>query len=251
MKSSKIKITATLFAAACMFAGCGDAFYELTPEEENAVVSYASGVVSKYNTFQQDGEVFVMQETLDGETETKEEPKQEESSEEEPKQQEKTSDVQAKPDGTEGEKLLSPDQLENTADTVSLGEALKLEGIQADCTGNSLCTTYEKSDSYVVDAAAGSQILVLDISLKNQTGQDAHVDILKMKPSFRIIVNETETAAAQMTILPNDLSTYQGDIPAGAAEEMALLFQIPQDIQEISSLQLKVVIDDTAYMVNL
>ncbi len=64
-------------------------------------------------------------------------------------------------------------------------------------------------------------------------------------------MNETETAAAQMTILPNDLSTYQGDIPAGAAEEMALLFQIPQDIQEISSLQLKVVIDDTAHMVNL
>ncbi len=72
MKSSKIKMTAVFLAAALMFAGCGEALYELTPEEQAAVVSYASHVVAKYNSYQKDGEVFVQQEVLDGEEETEE-----------------------------------------------------------------------------------------------------------------------------------------------------------------------------------
>ena len=74
MKSSKMKMTALVLAAAFTFTGCGEALYELTPEEELAVVSYASHVVAKFNKYQRDGEVFVKQAILDGEDEEKQSP---------------------------------------------------------------------------------------------------------------------------------------------------------------------------------
>ena len=45
----------------------------LTPEEQDAIVSYASRVVSKYNTNQTDGEVFVFKDVLENGYSTEEE----------------------------------------------------------------------------------------------------------------------------------------------------------------------------------
>ena len=65
MKSSKMKMTVILLAAAFLFAGCGDALYVMTPEEETAIVSYASQLVAKYNTYQREGEINISQEMLE------------------------------------------------------------------------------------------------------------------------------------------------------------------------------------------
>ena len=67
MKNSRIRITAVLFAVAVALSGCGEALYEMTAEEEAILVNYAAQSVAKFNTYQQDGEVFVRQEILDGE----------------------------------------------------------------------------------------------------------------------------------------------------------------------------------------
>ena len=53
-------------------------------------------------------------------------------------------------------------------------------------------------------------------------------------------MNGTESVPAQTTILPNDLSTYQGDILAGESVDTVLLFEISGEIQEISEIQLKI-----------
>lgn len=140
---------------------------------------------------------------------------------------------------------------EDASDTVALETALNLGEISADYTGCSLCTTYEKSDVYAVDAEPGQQLLVLNLSLKNQSDQDIALDILKMAPVISAELNESKTVPAQMTILPNDLSTYQGSISAGKSAELVLLFQVPQDIQEVSAVQLKITIGQSQYKVNL
>ena len=114
--------------------------------------------------------------------------------------------------------------------------------------GSSTCTTYEKSDIYAVDAASGKQLLVL---LTNPSNQNLHVDILAMTPTFRAVVNGTESVPAQTTILPNDLSTYQSDILAGESGDTVLLFEISEEIQEISSIQLKIQMAGKEHTVNL
>ena len=102
-----------------------------------------------------------------------------------------------------------------------------------------------------MDADPGQQLLVLNVNLKNPTGQDVQIDLLKMSPVFQAVVNGTQTAVAQTTILPNDLSTYQGGLSAGASAETVLLLQIPEEIKEISELQLKVTMGGETSTVNL
>lgn len=232
MKSSRMKITAVLMAAAFMLSGCGEELYALTPEEEAAIVSYAAHTVAKYNTYQQDGEVFVMQEVLNGdETEVGE-------TEETETSEEVQTEVVA--DETSGE---------NAAATLT--QALDLGVIEAEYTGHSLCTTFDQSEYYTVDAGAGKQLLVLNVNLKNTVNEALHVDILRMAPAFHVIVNGTETVPSQMTILLNDLSTYQADIAANGVSETVLLFQIPQEIQEITQLQLEITMNGKNFMINL
>ena len=123
--------------------------------------------------------------------------------------------------------------------------------ITAEYEGNSLCDTYAKSESYAIDAQSGKQLLVLNVNLINQAAQDLHIDILAMTPEFHAVINGDMTVPAQTTILPNDLSTYVQDIKAGATNETVLIFEIPQDIQEISSIQLKITMNGDQYNVDL
>lgn len=246
MKSSKIKAAAILLISVFTFAGCGDSLYTMTPEEESAIVSYASQIVAKYNGFQQDGEIYVSQEDLEGEEETEEPARQELPGE-------GSTEVVALPDDMQAADV-SPkgyvsDIGEGTEGTV--GEALSLGNIHADYTGSSLCTSYEKSDAYAVDAENGKQLLVLNIKLANQTEQNINVDLLTAKPIFQAIVNETETVPAQMTILSNDLSTYKGEIAAGTSVDTVLLFQVSQEIKEVTSVQLKITVGSERYIINI
>ncbi len=263
MKSSRMKITAVLMAAAFMLSGCGEELYALTPEEEAAIVSYAAHTVAKYNTYQQDGEVFVMQEVLDGDEtevgETEETEKMEtEASETETAEEVEETEAAEESEVTEETETSEEVQTEVVADETSgenaaatLTQALDLGVIEAEYTGHSLCTTFDQSEYYTVDAGAGKQLLVLNVNLKNTVNEALHVDILRMAPAFHVIVNGTETVPSQMTILLNDLSTYQADIAANGVNETVLLFQIPQEIQEITQLQLEITMNGKNFMINL
>lgn len=243
MKSLRMKMAALLAAASFAFAGCGDALYVMTPEEEAGVVSYASHAVAKFNKRHQEGEIFVRQDVLDGIDGTEET----ESQESLPPEEDMPEEGQAPEEGSAD----AGDSQSVQESVATLGTALDLGAVQADYTGSSLCVTYEKSDVFAIDASEGKQLLALNVKLTNPYSQDLHIDILAMTPTFQATVNETETAMAQTTILPNDLSTYQGDLLAGESVETVLLFQISQEIQEISSVQLKVTMDGMTNMVNL
>lgn len=244
MISSKMKIMALTLAAAFTFTGCGEALYELTPEEESAVVSYASHVVAKYNLFQRDGEVFVSQEVLDGVDE-------EETEQPSDTQQEMTDTQQEAEDTQQSDEQGASQNAAGEENAVSIKEALGLEGIAAQYGGSSLCEVYEKSDSFAVDAEPGRQLLVLSVKLTNETGEDIQLDILKKKPAFDAVVNGEKGVRAQMTILPNDLATYQGGISSGESVESVLIFQIPKEIESVSDLELGITIDGSRYKAKL
>ena len=249
MKSSKMKMTALVLAAAFTFTGCGEALYELTPEEELAVVSYASHVVAKFNKYQRDGEVFVKQAILDGEDEEKQSPPVS-SQETVADTEEIEQNTQSGEENTEQNSQGTEDS-GNTQNTVSIKEALNLGEIAAEYGGSSLCATYDQSESYVVDADAGKQLLVLNVKLTNESGAAADLDILQKKPSFDAVVNGERTVKAQMTILPNDLTTYQGSIAPGESVDTVIIFQIPEEIQSVSGLELGITIDGNRYTANL
>lgn len=249
MKSSGMKIMALALAlaAAFTFTGCGEALYEMTPEEESAVVSYASHVVAKYNSYQRDGEVFVSQEILDGE--------EEEEKDSPPDTQQEMPDTQQEISDTQQSDEQSADQNSQGAgdqeSTVSIKEALGLDGITAQYGGASLCGVYDKSDSFAVDAEPGKQLLVMSVKLTNETGEAVNLDILQKKPSFEAVVNGDKNVQAQMTILPNDLATYQGSIPPGESVDTVLIFQVPEEMESVSGIELGITIDGSRYTAKL
>lgn len=249
MKKSRIGIITALFAALFMLSGCGDAMYELTDEEQSVIVHYAAQTLAKFNTFQQDGEVFVLSEILNGEEIAQESEEQEE----EEILEDDIGDTREPFDDAQEEEISEPaDASEDSQESgVTMTEALDLGVIQAEFMGSELCKSYHEEDFYVVDADFGKQFLVVKYNLVNQSAQAFHIDILAMTPSFTVVLNGEQRVPAQTTILLNDLSTYQSDIEPNGTNETVLLFQIPDDVEAVSGLQLKVTMNGNNFTVNL
>ncbi|MCI8635054.1 MAG: DUF4352 domain-containing protein [Eubacterium sp.] len=251
MKGSRMRIAAVLFVAAVTLSGCGEALYELTPEEQAAIVSYASHTVAKFNNYQKDGEIFVRKDILEGD-EASQEVKTPDLQQAEPEESIPADDTEMPvQDMAASQDDGNAQGAEPEGSFATIGQALDLGVIQADYTGSSLCTTYQKSDSYAVDASPGSQFLVLNVKLTNQSAQDLYIDILAMTPTFQVTVNGESTAAAQTTILPNDLSTYQGNILAGASSDTVLVFEVSQEIENVSDIQLRITMNGSQNTINL
>lgn len=241
MKNSRMRFIGVLAATALTLTGCGEALYVMTPEEEAAVVSYASHALAKFNKNQSDGSVHVPKEVLEG-TDS----------------QEETGDVSTEAPLDEGsqEEVTAPDvgsqngELQEEPE-VSLNQALDLGPILAECVGTEFVKSYQDTEYSAVDAGQGKQLLVVKVNLTNQSEQALHVDVLSMTPTFVLLMNDTVKVPVQVTILLNDLSTFQGDIAGNGVVETVLLFQIPEDVTEVSSMQLSVTMDGSNMKVNL
>ena len=70
-------------------------------------------------------------------------------------------------------------------------------------------------------------------------------DILSLLPVFRAKVNGTREVTAELTILPENLSTWEEKIPAGGSADTIILFQVNEDeISSINQLELKVTVGE-------
>ncbi len=243
MKSTKGKLGILLLALSLVAGGCGEKPMTLTKEEEAVIVSYAAHVVSKFNTRQPDGLVHVPEEVY-----------QEKTSAEEPKERDTENEIDAQDtengsDGqdTQGDGAAWPSDGQNgdaqgdaseSAQGVSLTEALGFEGLTVECSDIQLSPSYVKPDFYSLDAAPGKTFLIINFLLTNTSDKDIDCDMLSRRVGFSAEVNGSVRAAAKTTILLNDLGTYQGIISAGQSAEAVLLFEVPADIAQIDSLKL-------------
>ena len=60
-----------------------------------------------------------------------------------------------------------------------------------------------------------------------------------------------EKAEEENTILPSDFALYQETVPAGVTENTILLFQVPDSVTSVDSLDLFVNISGTNYQITL
>jgi len=136
----------------------------------------------------------------------------------------------------------------------SLEEVLGLsEGLKISYRDYKICDSYpEETDAFVIDASTGNKLLVLNFALDNTTGQDQEVDILSLGAIFGITVNGTYIRRALPTIIENELSTFQGTLPADGSVEVVLIIQVGEDMAgSVSSISLNVKNDSKAYTIQL
>lgn len=238
MKKLRAKLgMGLLFSALVLTTGCGNKAIQLTDEEEGLIVDYAAHVVSKFNTRQPDGLVYVDTSQEEEESETTEEPQQEENSQNIPA------------DSTAGQ-LNGLDTEEAQPEQTTLTQALGIEGVDAVVSATELMPSYKEGDYYALDAEAGKTFLVVHVTLNNNTAADISCDLLSGNPQFQAEVNGAGAVPAEMTVLLNDFSTYQGTLPAGSSTDTVLLFQVPADVTQVDSLTLDLAWKGNTYRIS-
>lgn len=236
----KCLLCGVLLAGALALTGCGEEPYELEDNERDIIVNYAAHIIAKHNRKQPEGYqyVYVPEEEEDARGEEPEDTKDGEPEETDSDAQEPESTDSGADDGSEEKE--QPEDGEEAEPSVTLSEALGLSGVKAVYTGAELTNDYG-----AVVPEDGKRLLVLHVMLQNEGKKDVALDMVSILPSFRANVNNIEETNAEITILPDDLGTWEGTVPAGGSAETVILFQIGNSqITSVEQLEMKVTAGD-------
>ena len=104
--------------------------------------------------------------------------------------------------------------------------------------------SYDKEGMYMeIEAPLGYKLLVLKFSVENKTDEEQYIDLYSKDINYKIILNDSRAANQMLTILMDDLYTYQSTLEGSMYEETVLLFQLSDEIAE-SVTDLKLQVDD-------
>ena len=214
-----------------LLTGCGTKAYDLTEAEESQIVNYAVHVVSKHNSYQKDGLVYVDQSVEETEPE-------------------ETVTGSESVDGTE---IMDETPAGNT-----LEDVFGADGLEVAYLTNELNENYIESD--IGDAGVlpdGKQYLILYFDVVNPTDKGIVLDVSSWNATFKVDYTSqdgnSESASCYTTFLTTDLSGYDESnlINAGETKSAVLLFEIPESVTEVSDIVLHVTRDDTTYEIKL
>ncbi len=101
--------------------------------------------------------------------------------------------------------------------------------------------SYDREGVFItIEAPMGYKLLVLKFKIENKTNEDQQLDLYSKDVEYRIIVDDSKSAKQMLTILMDDLYTYEGTVAASMYNEAVLLFQVSDEIAlNIQDLKLK------------
>ncbi|WP_026522636.1 hypothetical protein [Butyrivibrio sp. VCB2001] len=241
-----------------MMTGCGTKFPDLTDEQYKQTVEYAAGLLMKYSNNGQErlvvvdakevlkerqkeaaraAEIELAKEQAAKNSQKDQTPAQVQEpalEETEPEGQELTTDPDAMTENTEATEGDSSEEATEVSDpnaiTLSSDESQEImSDIFLSYQGYSVSSTYpESSKSYVVNADKSKRLLVLRFDLYNGSDTEKSVNLIPLGLSFKIILNGKDIGYSSVTFLPNDLSSYSGNIDSRAHESVVVLTQISE-----------------------
>jgi hypothetical protein len=88
--------------------------------------------------------------------------------------------------------------------------------------------------------------------VENLTDESRQIDLYDKDVSYKIIVNDSKAAKQMLTILMDDLYTYQKTMEPSMFEEDVLLFQVSDEVAaDIQDLKLEVTYDGNKVVLQL
>lgn len=231
-----IRKSVAIAAILCVFlSGCGTSVAQLTEEEEQIIVAYASGAVAKANKNQVQGLTYPIAKT-------------EEEVVEENQELEATLE-----DNSHSENVTGQENPEGqAAEEVTWTDTLNISGLTAEYHGYQVKDNYMEGDYFALYAESGKTYLIVNVGLKNTTEQPMECNLLERNMQCSLVMNGTEVADAVPTILLNDFLSYIKTLEAGAEEETVIIFELPKEEAEvIQGLSVKLTVDGTTYDINL
>lgn len=230
-------------AASIMLCGCGSTIPDMTDTETAVVTEYATNLLVKYSTLSDRALLNEMQleEGIAKEAEEQQrllKVKELENmylngTDEESVAREAEKDIAANDSST---------SVSTPAPQLSVSEFFAEDSFSIDYSSYVLCQSYPEENEedffMAMDATPGKQLCIVKFSVSNQTSTDQALDMYAKNGRFSLKLDDGSVVSAQSTLLMDDLSSYAGTIQAGGSEEMVLVFEVPDSISQIDSMQL-------------
>ena len=232
---------------ALMLSACGTHFYDLTEEETELITEYAVDVIVRHGKGTDFRLVSNAEEQLakKRERDAAVEELKAKMREEEEEEEGETSEGEESPE--DGERGGAP-EVPAMPELDSISEFLGLGDVSINWMGYDVMDSYGESGGFSMDADPGNKLLVLSFYTENLTGGDVFLDILSMKPVFRVGINDGAPKVVDTTALLNDLAYFQGNLSPGAGQELVLIREIPEgEAAGIGSVSLTGEIYETEY----
>lgn len=217
--------------------GCG---VELSDEENRVIAEYAADLLLKYD---RDYTSSLVEEEVPATEQTTQAPSTDSTTEvttEEPS-------TQPPQESSSTESPASEDTTgsSDAAGEIDIGKIVGLEGISITYNQCMFLDRYPSVDQdgafIYLEADPGYQLVVIKFDIANITAQDIAVDLLNTDINYKLVYNQTKAASPMLTILMDDLGTYESVVPAGNEQSAVLVFQISKDlIPQIQSLDIRV-----------
>jgi hypothetical protein len=214
-----------LILAALVLSGCGYNYLEITTEQQRQIVEYSAGLLLKYDHYYDNGLVDIALPT--------------------PEPEVITVLPEAEPDEDTAPDPNAPQIVDNTIPSLpqSMTEIIGISGLDFRYAGIEVTPEYPaemnpEEIAFIVDAAIGQNLLVVKFEAVNTSGSDIYLDMLAQDLRVRIGYNDKGISATLRTFLLNDLTHFQGDIPAGETVLLVSICEVPiSTVGEVSSIQ--------------
>lgn len=213
-------------AGLLLLTGCGSTLPEMTAEQEDKIVEYAAGLIMRHTNDYESRLVDLSLYANPTEEDKTVEPEKEETGKMDEVADTETVDV------VEG-------------GTMTLEQVLLPEGMELTYVGCRVTGSYPDgagSDPFfALDATEGKNLLVMQFVIKNNSGQEAEIDIFSQLPKSTLVINGTETVGILSTMLLDDLSTFIGSLTDGGDVALVLIAETDcQTTEGVSTLKLTV-----------
>ncbi|MDD6550395.1 MAG: hypothetical protein PUF16_01255 [Lachnospiraceae bacterium] len=218
-----------------MLSGCAYQVTELNEDEQDQIAAYCAQIVSKYDNSAENGLTTVSAKSSD-KADTSEQPASSDAT--------KASETQntATDGSSEGKKAAE--------ETKTFTEAIGIKDISFLYRDSKTAGGYNSSDVYDLTPDKGNELLVVRLKAVNGSSKSQKIDMPTENLRFQASYGD-DTADADLTLLLNDLTTYQGTIKGGKSKNMVMLFQFPKGtIKDTSKVVYTVKKGDTTVRIN-
>ncbi|MCM1494333.1 MAG: hypothetical protein NC089_00870 [Bacteroides sp.] len=223
-----------ILALAVLLTGCGT---EISEEQNRIMAEYAADLLLEYDANYQSHLVEIGEEA------------------ELPETTENTTEEPAAASDTE-EPAATTEAEESAASVSDIAAILGREDLSityGDCTFVDSYPDGEPEESYVdLNAAEGSKLAVLRFQIQNLSAQEQEVDLLHAQLDYQLLVNGSKHVEPMLTILTEDLGTFQGTIAPEQEQSAVLIFQVSDSwLDEAESLELRITYQEQNYVIHV
>ncbi len=251
----------SVLVLAMLLCGC-DKVIGLSDAEEAAIAEYAAELLLKYDKFYEtkfiEGEELSMTteaEPDEDDTEVSTEATTEASTEASTDiSTEQNSEDNSTEEGTDTTTEASTEPI--VEGETDIAKILGIAGVSTTYNNYQICERYPAMDKngefMYLEATNGMKLIVVEFDMTNTTDAPVDIDLLNVDVKYSIVMNQSKAAKSMLTILMDDLSTYQGTLAPTTTQKAVLVFQIADNlVSQVRVLQVRVLYNGSENYITL